>query len=82
MKKFEYSYTSLPEGKYSQYEDISFVPGQAVEARYIRSANIADNGNPFIEALPLPRESKEDLKNAYEIGIPGYRNDIYKSRNF
>ena len=82
MRKFEYSYTSLPEGKSSQYEDISFVPGQAVEARYIRSANIADNGNPFIEALPLPRESKEDLKNAYEIGIPGYRNDIYKSRNF
>lgn len=82
MRKFNYSYVTLEEGVSSQYEDEIFLPGKAVDARYVRSVNTYDNGNPFIEALPLPRETSNELKSAYEIGIPGYRNDVHKSLVF
>lgn len=82
MKKFNYSYVTLDEGNSSQYNSETFQPGKAVEARYVRSVNNCDNGNPFIEALPLPRETVSELRKAYEIGIPGYKNNIQKSRTF
>lgn len=82
MRKFDYSYVTLEEGVSSQYEDEIFLPGKAVDARYVRSVNAYDNGNPFIEALPLPRETSNELKSAYEIGIPGYRNDVHKNPAF
>lgn len=82
MKKFNYSYVTLEEGNSSQYNSETFLPGKAVEARYVRSVNACDNGNPFIEALPLPRETVSELRKAYEIGIPGYKNNIQKSRTF
>ena len=82
MKKFNYSYVTLDESTSSQYGNEIFPPGKAVDARYIRSVNAYDNGNPFIEALPLPRETVSELRNAYEIGIPGYKSNIQKSRTF
>lgn len=82
MRKFNYPYVTLDDGVSSQYEGETFLPGQAVKAKYIRSVNVCDNGNPFIEALPLPRETRDEMKAAYEIGIPGYRNNIPKSLTY
>lgn len=82
MRKFDYPYVTLDDGVSSQYEGETFLPGQAVKAKYIRSVNVCDNGNPFIEALPLPRETRDEMKAAYEIGIPGYRNNIPKSLTY
>ena len=30
----------------------------------------------------MPRETRDEMKAAYEIGIPGYRNDIQKSLTY
>lgn len=40
-----------------------------VDAKYVKSSNKDFNGNPFIEALPRPRDGKELIK-AYTCPIP------------
>ncbi len=68
MKKFNYEYTRLNNDETSQYAGIVFNAGEPVDAVYIKSPNLADNGNPFIEALPKPRLSDEVTQD-YEISI-------------
>ncbi len=53
----------------SQYDDIELTG--IVEARYIHARLEIDEGNPYIEALPLPL-SGEALKCVYDIGLPEY----------
>lgn len=64
MKNFEYDYTSLEEGA-RQYDDINLISEKVVDAKYVKSKIKYDNGNPFIEALPRPREGREEITNAY-----------------
>ena len=40
-----------------------------VDAKYVKSTNPDFNGNPFIEALPRPRD-KKPLMDAYTMSIP------------
>lgn len=53
----------------SQYVKEDFVADNAVKAKYVKSMVVMDQGNPFIEALPRPRESKEEIFNAYNREI-------------
>ena len=50
----------------SQYKGLDFNIGKPVDAFYIKSPIEADKGNPFIEALPRPRNA-EEVTNDYEI---------------
>ena len=68
MRKFKYNYKKLKENQTTQYSDTDFVIGEPVEAIYIKSPVITDNGNPFIEALPKPRMDKEVTKD-YELKL-------------
>lgn len=70
---FIYKYAEIEEYE-SQYGEDCLETGCPVEAVYIRAKVEMDKGNPFIEALPLPRVNKESLK-AYENEILGYRYD-------
>lgn len=72
MRKFNYAYVETPEYDKSQYENIDFYPGKAIDARYIHADNVNDQGNPFIEALPKPRISSASLAESYDKGIDGY----------
>ena len=72
IEKYDYEYYDISEDCTSQYEGIIFRPGIPVEARYIHAAAKADAGNPLIEALPLPRTSSKDIRNAYTKPIYGY----------
>lgn len=55
----KYEYIDADE---EQYDSTSFSEGTPVPARYRHAGNSFDAGNPFIEALPLPREGKETLR--------------------
>ena len=68
MRKFKYNYTALKENQTTQYCDTDFATGELVEAIYVKSPVNADNGNPFIEALPKPRMDKEVTKD-YELKL-------------
>lgn len=52
------------------YEYVVLAPGERlydgdiVDAKYIKSKISSDNGNPYIEALPLPR-NKDEVFNSY-----------------
>lgn len=70
---FIYKYAEIEEYE-SQYGEDCLETGCPVDAVYIRAKVEMDKGNPFIEALPLPRVNKESLK-AYENEILGYRYD-------
>lgn len=54
----KYEYVDL-KGSSTQYED--YEKGRPVEARYIPAKIEADKGNPFVEALSLPRTEEEVL---------------------
>jgi len=56
----------------SQYEDIDLTKQKVVEARYVPALVDADAGNPFIEALPYPRNDKA-VMNDYTKPLPGYK---------
>jgi hypothetical protein len=62
----KYSYIAADE---EQYDPSSFSEGVPVKARYRHAGNQFDAGNPFIEALPLPREGRDTLL-AYTRTIP------------
>ena len=53
----------------SQYTKEDYIAENTVKAKYVRSMISMDQGNPFIEALPRPRESKEEIFSAYNKGI-------------
>lgn len=69
-KDFNYSDQYVtPEGDDTQYSDIDLRKESIVRARYVKSKIQFDNGNPFIEALPHPREGEEAIFNAYNRDI-------------
>lgn len=71
--EFKYKYTEI-KGTESQYSNVVFEIGVPVEAVYIKSKVDIDQGNPFIEALPMPRIENE-VTLAYERGLPNYKLD-------
>ena len=70
-------YVACEEGV-SQYDDYDFETENIVAARYIKARLIEDEGNPFIEALPYPREEKSVLF-AYSKSLPSYSFDKIKN---
>lgn len=82
MNNFDYQYTSLEDGA-RQYDDIDLIHEKIVDARYVKSKIKHDNGNPFIEALPRPREGREEITNAYLKNIETFtekqRNEFVRS---
>lgn len=82
--KFEYKYRELELGE-RQYDNIDLSDTMYVDAAYIQSEIIEDRGNPFIEALPLPRTA-EEVFYAYTKDIMEYdyakelKHDVYRQR--
>lgn len=74
-----YEYVTLGEGE-RQYDDIDLSEVRRVDARYIDTET--DRGNPFIEALPRPR-NRAELRIACNRGIEGFcqRKEIEKPVN-
>lgn len=66
--KLNYKYTKMKKGE-RQY-DIK-CQGERVDAVYVKSANPAYNGNPFLEAIPRPRTRDEIISDCAK-GVPGY----------
>ena len=65
---WKYWYTDVDKDKNQYtYEECNRIG--PVDAKYVKSSNKDFNGNPFIEALPRPRDGKE-LINAYTCPIP------------
>ena len=62
MRKFNYSYVTLEEGVSSQYEDEIFLPGKAVDARYVRSVNAYDNGILLLKHFHCHEKHQTNLK--------------------
>jgi len=56
--KVNYKYEILESGV-RQYDDCDLKERNCVVAKYIKSCCPIDNGNPYIEALPLPRDGEE-----------------------
>lgn len=65
-----YKYTECEE-RTSQYDDYDLTDNKIVDAIYIRASLDIDKGNPYIEALPYPRE-ENDIKRAYSRSLSGY----------
>ena len=65
---WKYGYTDVDkdQNQYT-YEECNRIG--PVDAKYVKSSNKDFNGNPFIEALPRPRDGKELIK-AYTCSIP------------
>lgn len=64
----------------SQYDDCDLKENNIVRARYVSALISEDRGNPFIEALPYPRNDKI-LNRAYTRTLPSYRFDKVKKMN-
>lgn len=67
----EYHYVEGCESS-TQYDN--YVIGKPVQARYIHARIEEDAGNPFIEALPLPR-TEEEMSVQYHTALPSYSYD-------
>ena len=70
MEEFNWKYWYTNVGKDQNqytYEECNRIG--PVDAKYVKSSNKDFNGNPFIEALPRPRDGKEHI-NAYTCPIP------------
>ena len=63
---YKYEDVGSDENQYTYEECHRIGP---VDAKYVRSANEDFVGNPFIEALPRPRD-EGSLVNAYMVPIP------------
>lgn len=72
-----YEYTKCEEGC-SQYDDYDLSEKDIVSAAYIPARLECDKGNPFIEALPLPR-GYDDILNANTSPLIGYSFDKVKN---
>ena len=73
----KYNYYNLGNNE-TQYEDYNFDESKVVNARYIQSIVEEDRGNPYIEALPYPR-NEEDVKDAYTKHLLTYNYDKTKN---
>ena len=67
---WDYEYAMLDEGE-GQYDNINLRNVNCVDAVYIPAEFSMDSGNPFIEALPRPREGV-DVRRSYNRQIIGY----------
>lgn len=63
---YYYSNVEKDQNQYTHEECTRVGP---VDAKYVKSSNKDFNNNPFIEALPRPRD-ENDLLNAYTVPIP------------
>jgi hypothetical protein len=70
---WDYEYAELAEGE-GQYDNINLCNVNCVDAVYIPAEFSMDKGNPFIEALPRPREGS-DVRRSYNRQIIGYNAD-------
>ena len=67
---WDYEYADLEDGE-GQYDNINLRNVNSVDAVYIPAEFPIDKGNPFIEALPMPREGS-DVRRSYNRQIIGY----------
>ena len=72
-----YEYEVLEPGS-RQYDEFDFKENNRVPARYIKSCCSVDNGNVYIEALPLPREGDE-VNLAYTQALPDFDSKAIQS---
>lgn len=72
-----YTYELCEEGS-SQYEDYDFKEQNIVPAKYVKAKVAMDAGNPYIEALPYPRDEK-NIRVAYNKSLLEYEFDKVKS---
>ena len=75
----KYDYINIDDNV-SQYDDIDFGENKIIDARYIPAALDEDKGNPYIEALPIPRRDAS-IRLAYTRSLPSYRYEEIKSMN-
>lgn len=74
-----YTYSDRAEGE-TQYDVAGYSNEKIVPAHYIPALVPMDKGNPFIEALPLPR-TDEEIKMDYTKTLVSYNYDFrYDSR--
>ena len=71
-----YKYIECEEGA-SQYDDYDLNETNIVDAIYIPARMDIDKGNPYIEALPNPRDDF-GIRRAYTKELPGYSYDKVK----
>lgn len=69
----KYQYEILEPGAH-QYDEYDLNETNRVTAKYIKSCCLGDNGNPYIEALPLPREGDE-VYSAYTKDLINFDSD-------
>ena len=69
----KYEYVELNEGE-RQYDEYDLEETSIVKAKYVKSKIQEDNGNPYIEALPRPRNKQEVLRT-YNKGLSGYNRE-------
>lgn len=65
-----YDYVSCEEGA-SQYDDYNFKESKIVDAAYIPAIVEMDRGNPYIEALPYPKEGR-NVRSVYNKPLLEY----------
>lgn len=75
--KWNYDYADNINDNKNQYSPEECMQCGPVDAKYIKNPNIEFNGNPFIEALPLPRDGQL-ITNAYFKPIPQVDRDKLK----
>lgn len=64
MERLNYEYSSM------SYKETG--PGSVVDAIYHKSIIQSYNGNPFIEAIPLPLTDKIEIARRYTVGLSNY----------
>lgn len=74
--KLKYNYYECEKFE-TQYEDYDFNESKVVDARYVKALVECDIGNPYIEALPHPRQ-EEDVRDAYTKHLLTYDYDKVK----
>ena len=72
-----YKYIQCEEGT-SQYDNYDLNETNIVDAIYIPARMDIDKGNPYIEALPNPRDDFS-IRRAYTRDLPGYSYDKVKN---
>ena len=72
----KYNYCNLTEDE-NQYAEYDLNKTKLVEARYIKAIVNSDKGNPYIEALPYPRNDNS-VKDAYTQNLLTYNYDKVK----
>lgn len=75
----DYKYENDLDG-ISQYDDFDLENTKIVNAKYVKALVDADKGNPYIEALPFPKNEKS-ITRIYTKTLPSYRYDNVKNMN-